>query len=552
MVCIAFCIFAAALIGRLVFIQIVEHGFYQALAQGQRDSAFFTKGERGNIYIRDKNGNLITLATSQKMPFVFVSPPEIKDQQGVADSLSAILHVDKSSLFSKIQQASASQNENLYAVIKKRISSQEAQAIKDAHLKGVYVQDENVRFYPQNNFLAQVVGFTNQNGEGQYGIEKYYNNTLEGKEGMKIDIKNPAAYFLSTISDTTKNGSDIILTIDSNIQSAAEATLQDAKTNLGVAEGTIIVLDPQSGKIIALANAPTFNVNNYAKVKNFNVFQNNVIEQLFEPGSVFKAITMAGAINEGSITPDTTYIDKGILQIGGYKIFNYGNRTFGQKTMKDVLDFSINTGAVFAEQQLGNIQFAQYVKKFGILDVTGVDLPGEIYSQNSELSQGREINFATASFGQGIEMTSMQLVRAYSAIANGGRLPTPFIAEGAKPQLSDPIISKQTATTVTSMLVDVMENGYGKSSRIPGYYIAGKTGTAQIPWTALGVQKSGYSDETIQSFIGYAPAYNPQFLILIKLNSPQTKTAEYSAVPLFHKLAKYVIDYLEIPPDYEP
>ncbi len=542
-----FLLFALGIVFRLVFLQIVKYGFYKSLSQGQQDSTLFQKGQRGSIFAYDKKGNMTTLAANQKIPFVFVSPSEVQDQEIVASRLSSILKLDKNILLSKVGQSAS-----LYEVIKKRITKQEEEAIKKENFKGVHVQDENVRFYPQGELASHIIGFTNQDLEGQYGVEEQYNDLLKGREGALQNMKNPAAYFLSALSDTVQNGSDVTLTIDPNIQLEAESLLKEAKQTINAKEGTIIVIDPRDGKILALADAPNFNANEYAKVKDFAVFQNAAVEKIFEPGSVFKAITMALAIDSASVTPETTYTDKGILRIGGYKILNYDSRTWGERTMKDVLDFSINTGAVFAEQQAGNITFLEYVKKFGIFEPTNIDLPGEIYSQNKELLNGREINYATASFGQGIEITPMQLVRAYAAIANGGRLVTPFITLKAKPKISDPIISKQSASTITSMLVDVLENGYGKAAKIPGYYIAGKTGTAQISFSALGIQKSGYSDKTVQSFIGYAPAYNPQFLILVKLNDPKAKTAEYSAEPIFKKLAKYVIDYLEIPPDYEP
>jgi len=214
-----------------------------------------------------------------------------------------------------------------------------------------------------------------------------------------------------------------------------------------------------------------------------------------------------------------------------------------------VLEYSINTGAVFAEAATGHHTFLNYLSRFGLFEPTNIDLAGEVYSTNKELKKGYEINYATASFGQGIEITPMQLVRAYSALANGGRLPAPHLVDQGMP-LSEPIISEKTAFQVTTMLVSVTENGYGKSARVPGYYVAGKTGTAQIAYSALGEKRAGYSDKTVQSFIGYTPAFEPRFLALVKLNNPQTKTAEYSAIPIFQELAKYILDYYEIPPDY--
>jgi cell division protein FtsI/penicillin-binding protein 2 len=321
-------------------------------------------------------------------------------------------------------------------------------------------------------------------------------------------------------------------------------------------------MEPNSGKIIALANFPNFNPNEHSTYKNFGIFQNEAIQKLFEPGSVFKPVTMAGALDEEKITPTTTYDDPGEIKIGSYTIFNYDGRTYGKDiTMTQVLEKSINTGAVFAAKQLGNNLFLKYLDDFGFFEKTGVDLVGESFSKNKNLKEGREINFATASFGQGIAITPLQLARAMCVIANGGKLVKPYLVETIKkqdgseirtqPAVGREIISSKTASALTAMLVSVVENGFGKAAKIPGYYIAGKTGTAQVPWTSLDIDKPGYSEKTIQSFVGFAPAFNPRFLILVKLNNPKAKTAEYSAVPIFQELAKYIIDYWQIPPDYE-
>ena len=261
---------------------------------------------------------------------------------------------------------------------------------------------------------------------------------------------------------------------------------------------------------------------------------------------------MAAALNEEKVTPETTYTDPGIIEIGGWPIYNYEQRIYpGVLTMTNVLEKSINTGAVFAGRQLGGELFKKYIEKFGIFEPTGIDLE-ETCPENKEFKQGREINFATAFFGQGIEMTPIQLIRAYSAIANGGKLVTPYLVEQNKePESFESIISSKTSSQLAAMLISVVENGFAKSARIPGYYVAGKTGTAQVSYSALGINKQGYSEKTIQVFVGFAPALNPQFLILVKLNNPKTKTAEYSAVPIFHDLAEHIIHQYQIPPDYD-
>jgi cell division protein FtsI/penicillin-binding protein 2 len=537
--------FAGLLFFRLGTLQIANHGFYKALAQGQQSLPDISAGERGDIFFTDKQGNYHTASTTRKVPFVFVTPPEVQDQEKTAQVLAQILEVSKEFITEQL-----SKKESLFEVIKKRISTQEQEQLASLDLPGVYVREENVRFYPFATLAAHVLGFVNQDWQGQYGIEKHYNEYLRGKEGLVRTLRNVAGYLFGSGQDTLEHGQDLRLTIDFNIQSMAEILLRKAKESLDIDEGTIVVIDPMTGSILALANYPSFDPNLYSKIQDLGLFQNAAVEKIFEPGSVFKPLTMASGIDSGKITPSTTYTDQGVVHIGGYKVLNYDKRVWGERTMTEVLEYSINTGAVFAEAAAGHRVFLDYLSRFGMFEQTNVDVAGEVYSANKELKKGYEINYATASFGQGIEITPIQLVRAYSALANGGRLPEPHVVE-QQPVFSNLVISEKTASQITDMLVSVTENGYGKSARVPGYYVAGKTGTAQIAYSALGQDKAGYSDKTAQSFIGYAPAFEPRFLALVKLNNPQTKTAEYSAIPVFQQLAKYILDYYEIPPDYE-
>ncbi len=548
---------ALVIIGRLAYLQILSQGFYKALAQGQQNLSSLAKGERGQIFARDKDGTLYALASTRKIPFVFISPVEIEDKEQASLLLSFQLFIPESEIAKKMDIEGS-----LYELIQKDVSSEQAKTIAEANIKGVYVGEDAVRFYPQGSLAAHVLGFTNQEGKGQYGVEEYYNSFLEGKEGIATTNSNPGGYLISS-QDTVQDGSDLILTLDYHIQAEAEALLKKAVADLDAREGSIVVMDPTTGNILAMASAPDFDPNEFGSVRNLDRFQNPVIEKLFEPGSIFKPLTMSGAIEKGKVTPDTTYEDKGILERGGETIRNYDQRSYGQRTMREVLEFSINTGAVFVEEQLGHQNFLDFIKRFGIFEQTGIDLAGEVYSANQELKKGHIVSFATAAFGQGVEMNPLQMLRAFSAIANKGMMVNPVVAEkilerGTEvvPKSHDKqqvrVLSEATATTVTSMLASVVEEGFGKRARIPGYHIAGKTGTAQVSYSALGISKAGYSAETIQSFIGYAPAFNPRFMIMVKINDPKTRTAEYSAIPVFHDLAKYIIDYYQIPPDFEP
>ena len=536
-------LFGATVTGRLVYLQIINYDFYKALAQGQQKFFVQSEGERGEIFLQDKKGNLYPLAVNKDWQTVFASPEKVEKKEETARILSEILNLEKDLILEKL-----SQKDSLYQSIKNKLSEEEISKIEEANLKGVYLEESIGRYYPQELLASQVVGFLGGQGIGQYGLEGYYDKILRGEEKFQEGGRNPWIDLFLSEKEEPEKGTDLILTIDYNIQSMAEKLLKEAKENLNIEGGQIIVMEPFSGKVLAMANFPNFNPNQYSSEEK-EKFQNGAIYKLFEPGSIFKPITMAAALNEGKITPQTTYFDEGHLKIGGYTIYNYNKNVWGEKTMTEVLEKSINTGIVFAEKQIGNKEFLNYIERFGVFRPTGIDLQEEIFSQNKELKKGYEINFATASFGQGIEMTPIQIARAYCALANGGSLVQPYLVE--KPDNSkDRVISYNTSSKLTAMLVSVVENGYAKATRIPGYYLAGKTGTAQVSWSSLNVKKDGYSDKTWQTFIGFGPAFDAKFLILVKVDNPETKTAEYSAVPIFRDLAKYIIDYYQIPPDY--
>jgi len=544
-------LFSATIIGRLIFIQILNHENWAAFAKGQQKLFLQIPAERGEILMKDKNGNFYKLAINKKWNLVYVAPTEIEKKEETAEILSQNLNLDKEFILDKIQ------NESFYEIIKNRISDQEIDNIRKLKLLGVYLGEESGRYYPQKNLASHVVGFLGGDGQGQYGLEEYYNDILAGKAGYQEGERSVQGFFLSFSEKLSpaKGGEDLTLTLDYNVQFMAEKLLAKAKEDLEIEEGTIIVADPNSGKIIAMANFPSFDPNSYSEVEDWDVFQNSAIQKIFEPGSVFKPIVMAAALDKEKITPETTYVDEGVVKVGGWTIKNFASKTWGKRTMTEVLEKSINTGAVFAETQVGHQFFQEYIDKFGFFQPTKIDLAGEIFSQNPEFKKGYEINFATASFGQGIEMTPLQLAMAFSVIANGGKLITPYIAENSPknenlPGSGEQIISQKTVSQLTKMLVNVVEKGYAKEAKIPGYYTAGKTGTAQVSFSALGESKAGYSGKTIQSFAGFFPAFNPKFLILVKLNNPKASTAEYSAVPIFHELSKYIIDYYQIPPDY--
>ncbi len=538
LILLIFFIASGVIVHDLVILQIQKGDRYKALSQGLHLDLGKDLKERGEIFLaKDK-----PLAINIEESFVFVNSRLVKDIEKATNNLSEILKLEKEIIQQKINKYPS------YAIIKNRLSKEEVEKIKNLDIYGVFVNTNKERYYPQGEFLSPVIGFLGAE-EGQYGLEEFYNDDLKSKEG---GIK-------------TKKGSDLFLTIDHDIQFKAETLLKKAENNFNIKNGEIIVVNPSSGEIIAMASLSNFDPNNYqeyATQNNLAIFKNLSTQELFEPGSVFKPITMASAIEEEKISPETTYQDPGYLEINDYPIYNYEKRVYqGDTSMTKVLEKSINTGAVFAQQELGGDLFIEYLERFGFFKPTGIDTP-ETYSPNQAIRSQRKVNLATASFGQGIAITPIQLIKAFCILANEGKEVTPHLVEKIvdadhnvefpyEDQEKKQIISNETASKVVSMMVSVVENGFGKKAKVPGYFIAGKTGTAQVSYGSLEIDKSGYSDKTIQSFIGFAPAYNPEFLILVKLDNPQTKTAEYSAIPIFQELAEYIIRQYQIPFDYE-
>lgn len=555
---IIFLIFGAAIISRLFFLQILERKLYEAQALGQQTSFNKVVGSRGQIFCTNSqesrgaeaSGEVKSLAINKDSWTIYVNPNEVTDKQSFAESLSTNINRTQEQILSLLDSDSS------YVAIEKNLSSEELEKIKLLRLKGLSWQNDPDRFYPQGKMLSQTLGFLGGAGSGQYGVEGYYEDILAGKSGI-LQEKTGLDSIFSNDGQISLDGSTLYLTIDYNIQFQAETLLDKEKKKNDIDSGQIIVLKPDTGRILALANFPNFDPNQYSKQNDLVIFQNSATQKLFEPGSIMKPFTMAAALNEGKITPDTTYVDSGVLNFGLKSIHNFNNEVYGKQTMTQVLENSINTGAVFAEQQLDHKTYFGYIDKFGFTSKTGVDLQGEVYSQNNSLKNGPDMNFATSSFGQGIELTPIQIATGFCAIANGGKLVKPYIVERIisgedevkiKPEISNPIVSQKTISQLTGMLVSVVDNGFNSVAKIPGYYLAGKTGTAQVP---LQNGKGYDQNKTIQSFVGYGPAFNPQFLILVKLDNPKVAKSSLSAVPIFKELAQYIINYWQIPPDYE-
>ena len=516
--------------GRFFYLTVIRHDYYLAKAKNISDNS--SAIPRGSIFLTDKDNVPYAVALNKEFPLVYAVPVKVKDPASLAKKLVPILELDEQLLFQKLSKPN-----DPYEILKRKVSDDTVSAIKTLKEPALSIDDETLRYYPEGLYLSQVIGFLgfNKNGQaGQYGLEEYYDKDLSG----------------------LISSADLVLTIDSAIQVQAGTLLAAAVKKWQASGGSIIVMNPKSGDIIAMASFPDFDANSYSAVSDKNIFVNPVTLKRYEPGSVFKPITMAIGIETGAVTPETEYYNTGSVQINNRTISNsIPDEILGWQTMTTVLEQSLNTGAIFVEQKVPKDKFLKYLKDFGINSKTGIDV-NEVSGDLSGLSGMRDINFATASFGQGVALTPIELLRALSAIASGGKLVRPHLiakivsrhGETYETKNDSPaqIISSETSVKLINMLVKAVEDGSGRRAQVKGYTVAGKTGTAQVP----DLKNGGYLDEYIHTFVGFAPAYDPKFIALIKLDNPKgIRFAESTTVPVFHDLAQFIFSYLAIPPD---
>ncbi|MEK7212409.1 MAG: penicillin-binding protein 2 [Patescibacteria group bacterium] len=532
-VIVAFGLGYVALVSHLYDLQLIKGPGYLVRAESQYAAANLLKAERGVIYFTDKNGKHLPAVSNKNFPLIYAVPKVIEDPSETAYQLASILNQPPENLLPLL-----SNRTNTYKPLLKKAEAQIVKQVDEMAAKGIYVGSVVERFYPFGKLVAHLLGFVAPNDEdfgesGRYGVEEVYDQQLAGIAG---EIKGNKIM-------PPRSGRDLILTIDPNIQIEAERILQSLQDTYKTKGGSVIVMEPQSGKILAMGSLPNFDPNAYSESDIAN-FLNPVTQQIYEPGSVFKIITMAAGLDSGKITPDTTFYDTGKLELNKRTIKNWDLKAHGTVTMTNVLEKSINTGAAFAERQTGDEIFKNYLVKFGFGEKTGVDLPGEIRGDLKRLTpQAPAIAFATASFGQGVAVTPLQLISAASAIANGGKLMRPYVNDELGPKEIREVISARAARQVTDMMVSALDKA--EVAKISSYALAGKTGTAQVPI------KGGYADDrVINTYVGFGPVTAPRFVILIKINEPEgAPVAGLTVVPAFRELAQFILNYYNIPPD---
>lgn len=559
---VIFCIFLAIFFGiavKLYIVQVLAHEKYSDIAFKQQTVEKNISSSRGEIFLKDKN-DVYSLGVNREYFVAHISPQEVPEEniENSAQQIANALEVD----YGDIMQKMAKRND-IYEVIKRKIEREDKERIESIHIQGLHFLPEYYRFYPGGTLAAHVVGFVGSDGEkyvGRYGIEAYLDQELQGNDGRVLQKRDARGGWLTNTDRIVlhkQDGVDVYLTIDYTVQYEVEQILENSIEEYEADGGSIIVMDPQTGKILALANYPTFSPSYYNEVEDVAVFRNHAISDEYESGSVFKPITMAMGLDDEKITPDTTYVDTGSVQVAEYNIKNSEEKVYGLQTMTQVLEESINTGVIYVEKLIGNKKFKEYVERFGFGVPTGINLPAEADGNTSNLQYiNRDVEYYTASFGQGITVTPLQIVSAYSALANGGFLMKPQIIEkkvyaDGREEVIEPyqvhrVVSQKASELVGEMLRSVVVNGHGKKADVPGYLIAGKTGTAQVAKK----EEKGYDDaQTIGTFAGYGPINDPRFAIVVRIDNPKNVIwAESSAAPTFGRVMKYLLDFYNIAP----
>ena len=558
----------SGILARLFSLQILQHDYYIKRAEGQHGFYKTLYPQRGEIFMQDlsvsrRNGEdaYCSLAINKDFEEIYIIPQKIqklstKDQEKLANELSLLLNLDKEIILQRINK-----KDDPYEPLVNKADPEVVDKIKSLNIEGLETSLKEWRYYPKNELASHLIGFvgmTEDGNVGQYGLEGYYENELKGKTGLLEGEKDTSGYgipFLSHNLEPAQDGSKIILTIDQNIQFKAEKELSQVIEKYQAESGSIIIMNPKSGAILAMANFPSFNPNEYNKVEDIRSFLNPSIQELYEPGSVFKPITMAMGLDAGKVNHNTIYEDKGMINVGGSIIGNVDGKTYGEQTMTQVLEKSLNTGAYFVQEQVGRESFQDYIQKFNLNKLTGIDLVGEVNGNISNAFTRYDIDLATISFGQGIAITPIELVTAIGTIANEGKIMRPFVVDKiiysdgtekkTESEVRGDVISAEAARELTQMMVNVTENGSGRLAQVDNYNIAVKTGTAQIP----DFEEGGYIEDVIHSFIGFAPAFNPEFVILIKLDKPHgLRFAASTCGPIFKEISEYLFNYLEISP----
>ena len=551
---------AGAVWSRLAYWQVAEHGRLTMQAQAQYREFVQLPAVRGAIFDR----NMTQLVVNTTVYSAFVSPDQVTaaERDRVATGLATALGVDVTKVLSTLQSNAK------FAYIARRFSKARADQLRAMKLPGVGLQEETQRSYLPGSaagttLAANLLGYVDWDGNGSYGLEQYYQKQLAGTPGYISsfrDLANNEIVLGTNTHQDPVNGSNLVLSLDANVQYAAEQALAAGVQRDKAESGSVLIMDPQTGGIVAWADYPSYNANDFNHTDPA-LFKDNVLGYTYEPGSVMKVVTLSGAINAGAITPATVISDPGYVKVGGYWIYDWDRRNHGNVDYTYVLEHSLNVGAMKAMLAEGHAAFYNNLHAFGLTQPSGVDVAGENFVPPPSVARMQDSQYATASFGQGIDVNMVQMLAAINVVANGGKYAPPHLVDRmgtqVNPLLLQPqrqVISPATAAQMTQMMQMVVQQGSGWTSRIRGFELdqSGKTGTAQIPVNGK------YTLDVWTSFVGFLPAKHPRFTMLVVVRKPHYPGSEsdwtlndgyLTAEPIWKQIAQAIVVDWHITPD---
>lgn len=552
-------LFAVIMLSRLYYLQVIHGAYFKDRADRQYVHTKNGVFNRGDIYFSEKNGNLVSAATLKTGYTLAINPKLLTNPEDAYNKINPIYELDEKVFLDK-----ASKKSDPYEELGKRLSSDVGEKIASLKIPGVILEKDRWRYYPGGSLASNAVGFVafkDNDLSGRYGVEKYYNDILS-RDDKGVYTNFFTEIFLKIqkgIEDDNLGGEgDIVLTIEPTVEEYLERTLSAVNKEYSGELAGGIIMDPKNGEIVAMAVNPSFDLNKFQEEKNSGIYNNPLVDSSYEMGSIIKPLTMASGLDAKVVTPETTYNDKGFIVLNEAKISNFDHKGRGVVPMQEVLSQSLNTGVAFVESKLGNKKFAEYMRNFGMGEETGIDLPAEASGLINNLNSPRDVEYATASFGQGVSLTPIQTIRALSALSNGGYLVTPHLVKtinytvGVNRDVTfdkgRQVITPETSATISRMLTVVVDKAmlHGKIKQ-DRYSVAAKTGTAQM---ARPDGKGYYDDRYLHSFFGYFPAQNPRYIVFMYIVYPKGVqfASETLAMP-FSKVSQFLINYYQIPPD---
>ncbi len=546
------------IIGRLYMLQVMNGHAYEAKASAQFTEPADPLLDRGSIFFTDKNGTTITAATLKSGYAIAVNPSKVTDAEALYSAIASYISMPHDTFIQK-----ATKKGSQYQVIAQHLDDDVGTTLEAKALPGLIIEDDRWRFYPGGSLAAQELGFVAYSGDlqqGRYGLEKYYDTNLTRDSGnlytnFFVELFGGVK---SVVSGEPQQG-DLVTTIEPSVQAELERQLVDYDATWHPKLSGGIIMNPQTGEIVAMAVSPTFDLNAFGAQSDPLIYANPMVQNVYEMGSIIKPLTMAAGIDSGAVTETTTYNDTGCVTIDKKTFCNFDGKARGMIPMQQILSQSLNVGAAFVATKMGSTTMRDYfLNHYNLGTETGIDMPGEVHGIMDNIGRPQQIGYDTASYGQGIAMTPIETVRALAVLANGGYLVTPHLVKsinytsGISKDLGwgqkEQVLKPDTSTTVSRMLTEVVDTALAKGvDKLDHYSVAAKTGTAQI---ADPVHGGYYKDQFLHSFFGYFPSYDARYLVFLFAVDPKgAPYASQTLAPPWHSLTQFLINYYNVPPD---